>query len=184
MENSRPFVWLLARTWIRKNTDCFAVYIWSVCGNTDNKEYGFVHFSSITSNFFDNACTKIQNMAFRTSRMDQIALVHWCNSFLWRLRVDRRGFFHQRPILEKRFPRPDIKIPHMRRSESQSLSTCLSSGSGSAAFRTNYDVTSFNTWKSVCCKYSRSRNLLLAGNCCYWDFLSAAGVIRSYRFWK
>ena len=22
---SRPFVWLLARTWIRKNTDCFAV---------------------------------------------------------------------------------------------------------------------------------------------------------------
>ena len=25
--SSRPFVWLLARTWIRKNTDCFAVYI-------------------------------------------------------------------------------------------------------------------------------------------------------------
>ena len=24
---SRPIVWLLARTWIRKNTDCFAVYI-------------------------------------------------------------------------------------------------------------------------------------------------------------
>ena len=24
---SRPFVWLLARTWIRKNTDCFAVYV-------------------------------------------------------------------------------------------------------------------------------------------------------------
>ena len=24
---SRPFVWLLARTWIRKNTDCFAVYL-------------------------------------------------------------------------------------------------------------------------------------------------------------
>ena len=23
---STPFVWLLARTWIRKNTDCFAVY--------------------------------------------------------------------------------------------------------------------------------------------------------------
>ena len=23
---SRPFVWLLAHTWIRKNTDCFAVY--------------------------------------------------------------------------------------------------------------------------------------------------------------
>ena len=24
--HSRPFVWLLARTWIRKNTHCFAVY--------------------------------------------------------------------------------------------------------------------------------------------------------------
>ena len=24
---SRPFVWLLARTWIRKNKDCFAVYV-------------------------------------------------------------------------------------------------------------------------------------------------------------
>ena len=27
---SRPFVWLLARTWIRKNTDCFAVYLHSL----------------------------------------------------------------------------------------------------------------------------------------------------------
>ena len=25
-QRSRPFVWLLARAWIRKNTDCFAVY--------------------------------------------------------------------------------------------------------------------------------------------------------------
>ena len=36
-----------------------------------------------------------------------------------------------------------------------------------AAFRTNYDVTNVNTWKSICCKCSRSRNPLLAGNCCY-----------------
>ena len=29
---STPFVWLLARTWISKNTDCFSVYIWAgVC---------------------------------------------------------------------------------------------------------------------------------------------------------
>ena len=54
----------------------------------------------------------------------------------------------------------------------------------STAYRINYDVTNFNTWKSICCKCSGSGNLLLAGNCCYWDFLSAAGVIRSYRFWK
>ena len=26
----RPFVWLLARPWIRKNTDCFAVYIYAI----------------------------------------------------------------------------------------------------------------------------------------------------------
>ena len=26
LSRSRPFVWLLSRTWIRKNTDCFAVY--------------------------------------------------------------------------------------------------------------------------------------------------------------
>ena len=37
----------------------------------------------------------------------------------------------------------------------------------SAAFRTNYDVTNCNTWKSIYCKCSRSRNLLLAGNCWY-----------------
>ena len=28
---SRPFVWLLARTWIHKNTHCFAVYNFSKC---------------------------------------------------------------------------------------------------------------------------------------------------------
>ena len=54
----------------------------------------------------------------------------------------------------------------------------------STTFRTNCDVTNFNTWKSICCKCSRSRYLLLAGNCCYWDFLSAAGVNRSCRFGK
>ena len=37
----------------------------------------------------------------------------------------------------------------------------------SAGFRTNYDVTNFNNWKSICCRCSGSRNLLLAGNCCY-----------------
>ena len=37
-------------------------------------ELGFVRFSSMTSNFLDNTCTKIQNMAFKTSQMDQIAL--------------------------------------------------------------------------------------------------------------
>ena len=37
----------------------------------------------------------------------------------------------------------------------------------SAASRTNYDVTNFNTWKPIYCKCSSSRNLLLAGNCCY-----------------
>ena len=63
-----------------------------------------MNFSSITSNFLDIACTKIQNMAFKTSKMDQIALEYWYNSFLGRLRVDGRGFLHQKPTLKKRSP--------------------------------------------------------------------------------
>ena len=47
----------------------------------------------MTSNFLDNACTKIQNMAFKASKMDQIALEYWYYGFLGRLRVDERGFF-------------------------------------------------------------------------------------------
>ena len=64
----------------------------------------FVHFSSMTSNFLDNAWTKIQNMVFKTSKMDQIALEYWYYGFLGRLRVDGRGFLHQQPILKKRSP--------------------------------------------------------------------------------
>ena len=77
---------------------------WSFCRNTDNNEHGFVHFSSMTSNFLDNACTKIQNMAFKTSKMDQIAIEYWYYGFLGRLRFDGRGFLHQKPILKKRSP--------------------------------------------------------------------------------
>ena len=69
----------------------------------------------MTSNLFDNACTKIQNMAFKNSKMDKISLEYWYNSFLGRLRVDGRGFCHQKPILKKRFAWPEIKMPHMRR---------------------------------------------------------------------
>ena len=29
-KESLTFVWLLARTWISKNTDCFAIYFWSI----------------------------------------------------------------------------------------------------------------------------------------------------------
>ena len=55
----------------------------------------------MTSNFLDNTCTKIQNMAFKTSQMDQIALEYWYYGSLGRLRVDGRGFLHQTPILKK-----------------------------------------------------------------------------------
>ena len=73
-----------------------------------------MYFSSITSHFLDNACTKIINMAFKTSKIDQMALEYWYNSFLGHLRVDGRGFFHQKPILKKGSARPEIKMPHMR----------------------------------------------------------------------
>ena len=42
---SRHLVWLLARTWIRKNTDCFTVYGWVILS----------HGSTLTS----RKCTKI-----------------------------------------------------------------------------------------------------------------------------
>ena len=58
----------------------------------------------MTSNFLDNTCTKIQNMAFKTSQMDQIALEYWYYGFLGRLRVDGRGFLHQTPILKNCSP--------------------------------------------------------------------------------
>ena len=40
-------------------------------------------------------------MAFKTSKMDQIALEYSYNGFLGRLRVNGRGFPHQKPILEE-----------------------------------------------------------------------------------
>ena len=87
-----------------KPDDHIKGHIWSVCRNTDNNELGFVRFSSMTSNFLDNTCTKIQNMAFKTSQMDQIALEYWYYGFLGRLRVDGRGFLHQTPILKNCSP--------------------------------------------------------------------------------
>ena len=83
-----------------KPDDQIKGHVWSVCRNTDNNEHGFVRFSSMTSNFLDNTCTKIQNMAFKTSQMDQIALEYWYYGFLGRLRVDGRGFLHHTPILK------------------------------------------------------------------------------------
>ena len=58
----------------------------------------------MTSNFLNNACTRIQNMAFKTSKMDQIALEYCCISFLRHLRVDGRVFFHQKPIFKTGSP--------------------------------------------------------------------------------
>ena len=55
----------------------------------------------MTSNFLNNTCTKIQNMAFKTSKMDQIALEYWYNSFLRHLRVDGRRFFHEKQSWKK-----------------------------------------------------------------------------------
>ena len=104
-----------------KPDDHIKGHIWSVCMNTDNNEHGFVRLSSITSNFLDNTCTKIQNIAFKTSLMDQIALEYWYYGFLGRLRVDGRGFLHQNANLEKLFAGTEIKLLHMRRSVSQSL---------------------------------------------------------------
>ena len=58
----------------------------------------------MTLNFLDNTCTKIENMAFKTSQMNQIALEYWYYGFLGRLRVDGRGFLHKTPILKNCSP--------------------------------------------------------------------------------
>ena len=55
----------------------------------------------MTSNFLDDVCPQIQNMTFKTSKMDHIALEYWYNSFLGHLRVNGRGFPPQKPILWK-----------------------------------------------------------------------------------
>ena len=107
-----------------KPDDHIKGHIWSVCMNTDNNEHGFVRLSSMTSNFLDNTCTKIQNIAFKTSQMDQIALEYWYYGFLGRLRVDGRGTSPKRKSW-KTVRRKEIKLPHMRRTVSQSLEDCI-----------------------------------------------------------
>ena len=54
--------------------------------------------------FSTKLAQKIQNMAFKTPKMNKISLEYLYNSFLGRLRVDGRGFFHQKPILKKGSP--------------------------------------------------------------------------------
>ena len=39
-------------------------------GTLTTTDYGFVHFSSTGLEVLDNACMKIQNMGFKTSKMD------------------------------------------------------------------------------------------------------------------
>ena len=52
---SRPFVWLLARTWIRKNTDCFAVYLCSeVCSLKCCQLYPSIYISQIAIHSLQN----------------------------------------------------------------------------------------------------------------------------------
>ena len=98
-----------------KPDDYIKGHIWSVCRNTDNNELGFVRFSSTTSNFLDNTCTKVQNMAFKTSHMDQIALEYWYYGSLGRLRVDGRGFLHQTPILKNCSPERNQVAAHAQK---------------------------------------------------------------------
>ena len=55
----------------------------------------------MTWNFFDNACTKIQSLTFKNSKMDKISLEYWYNSVSESMEED---FFHQKPILKKGSP--------------------------------------------------------------------------------
>ena len=55
----------------------------------------------MTWNFFDNACTKIQSLTFKNSKMYKISLEYWYNSVSESMEED---FFHQKPILKKGSP--------------------------------------------------------------------------------
>ena len=69
----------------------------------------------MTLNFLDNTCTKIQNIAFKTSQMDQIALEYRYYGFLERLRVDGRGFLHQNAILKNCPPERNQVVAHAQK---------------------------------------------------------------------
>ena len=69
----------------------------------------------MTSNVLDNTSTKVQNMACKTSQMDQIALEYLYYGFLWRLRVDGRGFLHQTPILKNCPPEGNQVAAHAQK---------------------------------------------------------------------
>ena len=80
-------------------------HIWSVCRNTDNNTWICLR-ALLPSDlkFLDNAHVKIQNMGFKTSKLDQIALHYWYYSFLRPLRVDGRGFLPWWANLKKVLP--------------------------------------------------------------------------------
>ena len=50
---SRPFVWLLARTWIRKNRDCFAVYVFPAVFAQQRRGNGRRRVQRMTNNEFE-----------------------------------------------------------------------------------------------------------------------------------
>ena len=79
---------------------------------------------------------------------------------------ERLGYLSFYPITASNFTGPSLDLDQDKHFFSVSDSKSHVLQRYSAAFRTNYDVT--NTWlKSICCKCSRSLNLLLAGNCRY-----------------
>ena len=81
---------------------------------------------------------------------------------------ERLGYLSFYPITAGNFTGPSVHLDQDKHFLSVSGSKSHVLQRYSAAFRTNYDVTNFNTWlKSICCKCSRSLNLLLAGNWCY-----------------
>ena len=72
------------------------LHIWSVCANTESNKYDL--------EFLDSACVKIQNIGFKTSKMDQIVLQYWYYSFLRPLRVNGGGFLLRWADLKKGSP--------------------------------------------------------------------------------
>ena len=91
---------------------------------------------------------------------DQDVLIPKCRTKLFQF-----GYFNRIAKLWNTFPESTRTLTSLNRFKSHALQRY------SATFRTNYDVTHFNTWKSICCKLLLLRLFLGCGSDSFSSFL-------------
>ena len=72
---SRPFVWLLTRTWIRKNTDCFAIYMLRGNSPCNQRNFHLIRYTvkvlcrSLECGNMNSAIKEFNNVAFHNNNL-------------------------------------------------------------------------------------------------------------------